>query len=360
MPNGFLIEQAPPFDEPDWKSLNLNSSDPDHRIIAGVLALKKAIPRERVCLVTADAGMILTAGHHSIEVITPPSEWLRELKDDRQKELERLERELSRVKDQLPVVDVLFRIHDKLSNELTVSLSEQRSHVITAKEIAEQLDRKRQSRLTFPDPGIRYHPMIPFRAAPDEVRRYEQEFDEYIIRFEQYLVELQAAQKERANLVEAPLTLRNEGNGVADDIDVVLVFPSFVTPLEGSRLPNQPEEPEEPEPPKSPIDQMTRVLRGVDLSPFVGPLVQRWPTPSEPLVEGPVIPKEKPQEAHYWLKTLKHNMRSDLDPFFIRFQWDQARPFGIKYSMFIRNHPDAKRGQLLVKTNDGPPENTGQ
>ena len=193
MSNGVVLELCPPFLEPDWASLRLTPTNPDHRIVAETLALKDSYPDDRVCLVTADLALKLNAQRLKIEVVSPPPEWKRELKDPIEKELEKVRRELDRVRERLPEVGLRFAAGSKTTDKLEFDLATTTKAVMTDDQIRTKLQQKRDSRMAAISLPALFSSTM-FKVPPEEITRYEKEYDAYLPEYEKYLHELQDAE----------------------------------------------------------------------------------------------------------------------------------------------------------------------
>ena len=343
------------IEEVDWVNLHLNPSNYDDRTIAATLALKEKSAGGEVLIVTADLGMKLKAKDHGIKIVSPPDDWKRETKDSRDKEIEKLRKDLQKLQNALPDVQLLLlSTGDNLVHVLKISKDGLLEGLLTDEDIEAKLEQERKEVKPIGTVNNINQRFI----SKKEILIYNEEVREYIKRYRKYLNDVKEIQ-ELCLTIELSPVLINEGNSPAENIDIFLEFPNDwlnfpndIELLDKANLLEIPEKPARPNPPKSDI---ASVVSGFQV-PFLSRLMS---TPISPYVDrmpvnqiGPEINKSE-VSVHYWLNNLKHGMKEHLKPVYVWYSSVNAiNTFQIKYSIHIGNHPKVKEGNLVVVIGD--------
>ena len=237
----------------DWKTLRLNSSNYDDRIIAAIIALKEQNSSEEILIVTADLGMKLKAKDHGIKIVSPPDEWKRETKDSRDKEIAGLRNELQKFQNAVPEVQLLLSSGDKLEQVLKISKAKLLEGILTDEDIEAKLEQERKKVKPIGTVDTINQGFI----SKKEIRMYNGEVSEYIKKYRKYLNDVKKIQELRLTIQISPVLI-NKGSSPAEDIDIYLEFPNdwlkfpdYIKLLKETDLLDFPKKPTRPTPPQS-------------------------------------------------------------------------------------------------------------
>lgn len=333
----------------DWEKCGLSRSSNDDRLIAEVLMFRERATDE-VCLVAADYGIRLKATAKSIRSMEPPDEWRIDDKDDRDKEIERLEKEVSLIRQRIPklalqLIDAdpstgVKHVEFDLSNITYLSEDDIRRQVKEKRERLEELVPKPSSLVTTVTFGM------PTQEAID---RYRSDIKLYLDKYRGYLLRLNEYHCSNRLMARIGFFLVNSGTAPAEDIDVILHFPDGFEVHSIEQLPKPPEEPAEPEPPRSLWETLTSMkLTPSILTPKIPDVLQLASLRDS----GPKIRKTNSYEVTYCVRRLKHGFGRELDAVAIRFGSEEdVKPFHIDYVIWAANVPHKVEGQLHVVAN---------
>lgn len=355
VPNGIqIVFPDYSIEDVDWRTLGLNSSNADDRIIAATLAIKEKSAGDEVLIVTADFGLELKAKNHGIKFVSPPEDWKIETKDSRDKEIAELQAKLQKYQNALPEVRLRLSTGDNLVHVLKISKDGLLEGILTDEDIEAKLEQERKEVKPIGTANTINQGFI----SKKEIQRYNGEVREYIKKYRKYLNDVKEIQ-ELCLTIELSPVLINEGNSPAEDIDIFLEyptdwlnFPNDIELLEEADLLEIPEKPARSNPPKSDI---ASVVSGFQIPSLAGLMstpislhVDRKPVNQI----GPEINKSE-MSVHYRLNNLKHGMEWHLKPVYVWYSSVNAiNTFQIKYSIHIGNHPKVKEGGLVVVIGD--------
>lgn len=161
-----------------------------------------------------------------------------------------------------------------------------------------------------------------------------------------YLPKLNAFKDREARSFTFCLILRNIGSAPAEDIDVVLTFPTEAGYHEGSLRFFSGEDglqaPEPPEPPRFPSNRLFNVRS--EMHGLIPSMPQEFRIPN---VTSRIVDHVPPVQWRCHVKRLKHGDDEILASVGIRFiSWEVVRPFHIGFEIAAANRPDRQSGQV--------------
>ncbi|NPV63707.1 MAG: hypothetical protein HPY61_13975 [Methanotrichaceae archaeon] len=316
-------------EEIEWKSVGLNQTNNDDRIIAELLKMKSQ-ENEDICIVTGDFNFELKAENYNIKVFNPPDEWLVKIKDPRDEKLDKLKRTLPKVE-----LYILDEKNESFQKNIQISLKLNDACLLN-----EEYFEKEISQIKEYVKAKTINQKFGYLTLRDHILLYRERMNDYVCDYKEYLQNLAKFQDWHHSAIKISLVLNNTGNLPADDIDIWIKFPKDLDILE--ELPEKPIKPREPEPPRE-YDSTYGIHLGlapkIDLSSIIG----------NKEICGPDI--EQTQKCiliHYWKKKLKQGLDWRM-PLYIKFKSvEKIHPIHIYYSIKIGNLPGELKGRLVV------------
>lgn len=253
---------------PEVRGLSLEDPDECHIAAALHFAQERAIP---ATLVTGDLGMLLKAGDHGLAGFEVPETFkLKEL-DERDVEIKKLREELTRIQTRSPKLKVTFQNGEPF----------------------QKVTLRPQSTLS----NAEIEALVSGEVRPEiwDSRAHERQLRKHYGRVREY--------QERKNYTfKLDLVLQNEGEALADDVDIFVTVPeAFVLSVEEEK------EPEKPDPPN------IMALRSRDLADFEGARLA-----GSTLAGARGWDDSGEQEAQFWLRRLKQGADYPFPPLFLR------------------------------------------
>jgi hypothetical protein len=256
----------PHLDAQRPKPPQLDLSAPDDCHIEEALAFRATYPAVRTAILTHDTGPMLTARHVGLEYFEVPDSWLLEPeKDDRQKQIDELARQVKILQKQYPQlslktfdksgspIEVLsFSIveYDPPSDETIQNLiAELRSHYPRQEDFKEPPVEERWSLFALTGYPRKYQ-----APSQDKIERYQHDYEDWLAKTEEFLKALPDKLTGRTHLTDIAFRLENIGTesakSVLIDFSATPGFllrppakPDAVTQLD-SQLPKRPEPPQ--------------------------------------------------------------------------------------------------------------------
>ena len=354
-----------PFDKAriDWENQKLEMLDVknnDDRIIASILTntnLNKPV------LVTSDLGFKLKAEDRNIKCITMPDEYRIELiKDNKDKEIEKLRKEIEYFKNRIPRLKIGFSNvnkdcidhTDKDINAINILSEEDITKIIESEKAS--LEYKRDEWINNLYEKNHFGLDI-LRYSEEEIRRYNKDLEQYCLKLHKYYKDENIYQSIQSRTIELGFVLVNEGTQPAEDIEIFLYFTDSFKLFKNSEFLKKPLKPEKPIQPRNQLDMIQSRIKDVWNGPNSQISIDMKELRSsidnvdigEPI--DPIIKKTtEGYEVKYKIKKLKHGLSIELNPVYILFKTiDGIKSFNMKYSILSDNIPDSIRGFLHVK-----------
>jgi len=225
---GINVEIIYPIDTStiDWEGLGLNKSIKDDRILAEILALKNE--DDNLIFVTADRIPRMKAESLGITTKIAPHEWMRDIKDTRDKKIRALEEEIKRLKKaSLPKVKLYLKGGDGYKNTLQIPIGVEIPDVpvdINIDDVISILRQKYDGELQKLTSHMgRGLPIDPFDSiSGDEFKNYKKQINGYLDDVRSYFYKVC---EYSTSVIEIPLVLANIGEVPADDVDVTITIP---------------------------------------------------------------------------------------------------------------------------------------
>ena len=356
-----------PFDKAriDWENQKLEMLDVknnDDRIIASILTntnLNKPV------LVTSDLGFKLKAEDRNIKCITMPDEYRIELiKDNKDKEIEKLRKEIEYFKNRIPRLKIGFSNvnkdcidhTDKDINAINILSEEDITKIIESEKAS--LEYKRDEWINNLYEKNHFGLDI-LRYSEEEIRRYNKDLEQYCLKLHKYYRDENIYQNIQSRTLELGFVLVNEGAQPAEDIEIFIYFPDSIEVFENNKIIKKPLRPEKPIQPRNQIDKIGSRL--VDV--LCTQNTRGFPSIIKELIHGnnniidevgirgPIVKNiTEGYEVKYRIKKLKHGLSIELNPVYILFKTiDGIKSFNMKYSILSDNIPVSIRGFLHVK-----------
>jgi hypothetical protein len=362
-----LIEDRDPTI--DFAAHQLSHEVQDDQLIASVIMYKTERPEDDVVLVTSDTGLTLLAKAKRLAIATaglPDTLKLPEEPDPKDKQLRELQHELQELKLRTPRLSLVF---DDGSDHRTFVLRgplELRQADLDSK--LEDIKQRYPKRGDEPKPipkgasnaleSLSVHAMAAFSlgaVAPEEIVRYNSELDDFYTAYAEYFKRDLSLRNLERRTVRLEILLANDGTAPADDIDILMLFPSgfrLTTELQSLERWKPPMPPSKPRTPLEQLTESTRSFYDVLPSSF-----ERYTMDSiigsgnvaTPNVSPPTITELDSYEVRFQVERIKHHMQECSDPLFVMFEsFETAQSFHIDYQILAANVPHEVTGQLHV------------
>jgi hypothetical protein len=272
------------------------------------------------------------------------------------RELFKLQEELARLKNRLPILNIKVRSRDGVSNIGRFCLK--RIPPLSTSDIDAQINEIRKKLEHSPPATKKTNSPIsflsgqPWLVSENEVKRYKVDLQKYIQQMRSYLKSEWEYNELYSRIIEIRFVVLNEGNSPAEDIDVFLYFPNGFVVTDEDHLPNK------PTPPDKPILPRTLMETIADMNRQLVPSVPKFPsaivTPELPSESGkhPQIRKINSFEVSFSVPKLKHGLQVEFEPVYVIFpSIESAKSFNISYSILAGNHPERVEDQIHIVLN---------
>lgn len=215
----------------DWEKEELDPNITDDYIVAYVISDERANKK----IITTDSGLKLTARGKEIECISLPEKYRIEIKDERDKEIEKLRRQLEkRPKLQLNTLEednyskickIKLITSPKIQiNKIEEDLENIKEDLLNREKENENIMRRDAQGLVIEKKYLEYKSII--NDLVDEYKAYFKNYYQFIER---------SSRIHRINLI-----ILNTGNCPASDIEINLSFPRDIKILKADALPSRP------------------------------------------------------------------------------------------------------------------------
>ncbi|MHB0914588.1 MAG: PIN domain-containing protein [Thermoleophilia bacterium] len=337
----------------DFELAGLDKTRGDDQLIASIIQYRNENPETDLVLVTQDTGPKLTAKDHGIATLSlPDSLKLTQELDPLEKENLDLRKQLEKLKTALPKPNVCF-IQDKSRIKiLEIHLVE--PHPYPKEEIEEKIRSLREQYQPFDASMSGFF-------SQEEVDRYNSALPEFFKIYAIFMERKIEAENDKRLRMDLRLELYNEGTGPANDLDIMLRFPEYISLIEKrdlERMKREISEPKPPKPPKTKTEMMFANFVGASgLSALNGiyqhsdistPLLRDIRPFAPPTRRFDIIEDDHVISAE--IQKLKHNESWLLPALLMKFSdFESAKPFSIDYVIRVANLPDELNGKLFIK-----------
>lgn len=315
-----------------FQKYDLDSTVNDDRILLTILEYSESV--EDCLLVSEDTGIRLKASGKSIKAVSPPIHYkLQPVKDDQEKELERLNSENHKLKNRAP--DLSLMLHDRTRVYKKRLVLEKDEFGISKKLSQLKLDYPKmihhEDRPQNPLSGFMSSLSI-FQPTKQQVESYNQKLEEYFVSYEEYLKANIENDFKFRNSVLLSIVLFNEGSTPANNVDLKISVPENIrynimtdgTIHEGA-----------PDPPTKP-----KVRTGyqhfddrssINLASFESNSVVKD--------EPQLINSKEEFSFHYKINKVQHSIHKELHPIWLIFEdMSLLTNFGMPYRFVADNH----------------------
>ena len=159
---------------------------------------------------------------------------------------------------------------------------------------------------------------------------YNARLNAYYCAYDKYLRDTFAFKELALRTIKLELTLENSGTCPAEDVHVLLHFPSGFTVYDEEHPPKPPEEPAVPSKELSPFANVSLLSSIPDIH-SIRSLQSRDPT-------LPTIRKTNSYDVTFQYEKLQHGFAWSFTPLYVAFDsWDSANSFAIDYGVHAGN-----------------------
>ena len=318
----------------DFDSLELDATNPDHRLVVTALRVRKEEGLE-VGLVTHDTTPRIVAALLGVPAFDMPEDLLLPASEDpRTRRIRELDAQLARERSRRPKLFLGFEGVPRIELERAmhpIVLNENLADAVAS-----------LVRASCPLPSSVYRNFDP-SAIPDDISEQDRRVERYWREARQWVLDLGRYLRDTRNLSRLDIDVRNEGSSSATDSSVRLYFPS------GLHLYTRATVREPPSPPDPPNDRGRpsrsrpyRVLDGMPYGVWIG-------TNVSPVAVGPR--PDGQWSAHVRIKKVAQTTTARIDPIWVEFT-DDPRSFGIKVSVLADELPQEVEQDLHVVLRD--------
>jgi hypothetical protein len=282
-----ILTFLPHLDPHREKSPWLDLSNPDDCHIEQALAFRATHSEIRTAILTHDTGPMLTAERVGLEPLEIPDNWLLEPeKDERQKQIEELTRQVKLLQTQHAHISISARDeHGAVVEALTLSVVEYEAPEpeLIASVLADLRARyPRKDDFSKAPPTDQWslyalagHPSQYQPPSPDKIDQYHRDYERWLMEAEAFLNALPEQLMLQTCHIDAVLRLENIGTKTARSVQIDFVAtPGFLLrPPSRNRNPNDKTEsrvlnlPRHPEPPEGkfidPLASWAEAVRGI-------------------------------------------------------------------------------------------------
>jgi len=347
------------MDEPDisFSDYGLRDDKPDDNLVASLLSLNSTADAQ-VVLVTGDTGPRLKAARLDLPCMELAEEYKADSAlDEVEREKRKIQAELNRLKNRLPVLDLVFESDDKHSKFQVSDYDPLTEEEIGARlnEIIEQYPRKsfqpvgESEELEEPKSfGEMVKASMASFNQPSEqqIERYNDRLDDFYDQYKEYLQKREIIEDAKRRLITLDIVIKNMGSAPAEYIDIFMYFPDGFRLFSDETLPSfDLDEPVPPHEPKGGFPSIAAGFPGVS-SPVLN---MSYQTPPPGNVSSPNIKETNSYDVDLSISKLKHNMREQCGPFYVLFDSAKtASSFSIDYRINAADLPDEIEGTLHV------------
>jgi len=343
--------------EPDisFSDHGLRREKNDDNLVASVLSLGPEAQNTAV-LVTGDTGPRLKAARLGLSSMGLPHEYKRESAlSETEKEKRQLQQELSRLRNRLPELDLVFDAGEKYC---VYQVSEydpltEKEISIGVEDIKEQYPKKDYETI-----GKTRKPLKGSLAgftgpSQQDIDRYNNRLDDFYHEYEKYLEARENIRGVKSRMITLNIAIRNIGSAPAADVDVFMHFPNGFMLFSDEDLPDL--NIEEPQPPTEPKGGFLNIGGRMNAwSRHLSPDINLPPAAPPGNVSPPNIEETNSYKVNFRVQKLKHNMREDCGPYYVLFNsFDGASSFGIEYRINTADLADDTEGKLHVVVEKG-------
>ena len=347
--------------EPDisFPDHGLREDKNDDNLVASVLSLDSEA-RNTAVLVTGDTGPRLKAARLGLSCMGLPEDYKAESAlSETEKEKRKLQRELNRLKNRLPDLDLVFAGGDKHCEFQVSDYDPLTEEEIDARleEIKEQYPKKTYQPIEKPE-NVRTigemlksmeASMAPFsRPSKQQIERYNDRLDDFYDEYREYLKTREIIKDAKGRLITLDIVIENTGSAPAEDIDVFMHFPDGFRLFSDEDLPRM--NIKEPQPPNEPKGGFPDIGAGLKDLTFDPTRHLHMPPASPPgNVSSPNIEETNSYDVDFSVGKLKHNMQEHCEPFYLLFDSvEDASSFSIDYRINTADLPDDIEGELHI------------
>lgn len=337
----------------DWDTLNLKKNKPDHRLIAS--AFSKNSDSNPVAVVHRDYTIKLTLRRLKLQSLELPEELLLEdAVDELDREIKALRLENERLKLRLP--KLCLESGEKSNRGLIVVGPEIHSYSPT--ELEDMLQRIREEHPLIEIENSRYGNIsrsmaisMGLEITNKQWKYYNNALRAFYEECRNWFTQVRDIENQRSLFRPLDLWVFNSGFCPAQDVDVEIRFPNFVSVSLDENTLDLPSEPEPPERPKNILDSYPIPDFQNDLSSFnfrslsdLNRLTNFQPEASIYEDEGGTC------VAMHW-DSLKHGYRHQILPVpHVQFEsYESLRGFQLEYRISAANLPSACEGTFNVE-----------
>jgi len=319
----------------------LDQLSSDDRFLSDIL--EHPAPLSDKLLVSNDSNLCLTAKHLGIPV-EEIDERLRlpvEL-DPAEKEARKLQRELDRLQNARPQLEIgLVGDESQVNVEANpVFPLRPGGPELTDEMIEYEVEEKRRSLCEkhMPSPHQKGFAIpLAMGVSATEINAYNQKLDGYPDKYRQYL-------RARREFLARPMyrftiAIANIGTAPAQNVDIYLYFPDGFELYEAEDIPSGPQEPSLPEKPISAIERLQRSTLEFHLPKYMLPKIDHLSSFS--------LKRTNSYDVSDSFSVIKHNERACLPELYLQFaSTDAAKAFRCDYRITVDNLPDEIRGSI--------------
>jgi hypothetical protein len=346
--------------EPDisFSDHGLREDKNDDNLVASVLSLTSKTNHTAI-LVTGDTGPRLKAGRLGLSCMGLPEEYKAESAlSETEKEKRKLQREINRLKNRLPALDLVFDGGEKHCGFQVSDYKPLTEEEIGARleKIKEQYSKKTYQPIEKPENVETIGELLksveasmaPFsRPSKQQIERYNDRLDDFYDEYKKYLEAREVIKNIKGRLITLDIVIENTGSAPAEDIDIFMHFPDGFRLFSDENLPEMDiAEPRPPQEPKGGFPNIGASLAG--LSDPTRHIHMPTVTPSGN-VSSPNIEETGSYDVDVSVRKLKHNMQERCGPFYVVFDsFEDASSFSIDYRINTADLPDDTEGELHV------------
>lgn len=329
--------------KPKEETFNTNSLDridQDDNILAAILEFKKTISeQDSVIFISHDTGPRLKAITLSINTSDLNNKYFIENEpDENELKNKELEKELKKFKNLSPDVKLLFYDKKEYLKVATKEKLEDRLFYINS--------RLKKIKNEYPYLIEDHSKSTVFKLSKSQIDDYNKELEKFFSKHEQRIESIYDGIKYLNECIKINLSLFNNGNFPAQDIDVSLHFPDGFLLHTKEELPQILVKPKEPYKPKHFLDQ------GRISNTFLHNHFEPTYSSKNIIINTNGIPKIKKTNSYnvdFHIDNLKHNQKFDLESLFLKYDdKDLAENFSIDYEIMVANYPEKIVGKLNV------------
>jgi hypothetical protein len=332
----------------DFAAFNLSRDVADDHLIASILEYNIEADPGATRLVTADLGLKLKAKSHAIVVsqlpanLRLPDELLPEEKKRRE-----LESEVTRLRNRLPKVKMLFNTNEPQLRVQLPSSDLPKLETPSAVELRAKYPKMEMPAVGLPRASEHFLTVLSEIPAED-IEKYNDRLDLFYAAYAEYVVGLERLHALLANTLRLDILAVNEGTCPAQDLDIFLHFPDGFALVTENGLPKKPTKPNPPLKPETLAERMASAAQLQNVFACVPSL--NLPEISRPTnVNRPMIRRTNSYDVKVSIVMLKHGFVESLEPLYVMFESNErSGSFTVDYSIHASNLPEASEGQLHV------------